>query len=132
MINLAGKAPSSILSKVSNATSVLEAMQIANPYLADGTGGTGSGDEQYEALNKDLTKEVQNLFDGDYGTEGAREKLIAKLQTFARINYPELVAEIPKMVYGTDGYEAILPDGYEAELTKSTPFSGIPSFEDIQ
>jgi len=100
--------------------------------LADGTGGTGGGDEQYEALNKDLTKEVQNLFDGDYGTEGAREKLIAKLQTFARINYPELVAEIPKMVYGTDGYEAILPDGYEAELTKSTPFSGIPSFEDIQ
>lgn len=103
--------------------------------LADGGGGP-TITPQAKALNKDLTKEVQNLFDGDYGVEGAREKLIAKLQTLARVNYPELVNEIPKMVYGTDGYEAILPDGYEQELkstvTKTTPFSGIPSFENIQ
>jgi len=35
MLSLAGKAPSDVLAQISNATSVLEATQLASPYLAE-------------------------------------------------------------------------------------------------
>lgn len=79
----------------------------------------GGDDKNLKAFNTQLTKEVQNLTKGNYGTEGSREKLIQALQTWARINAPEYVDEIPKMVYGTEGYDAILPDGYEQQISGS-------------
>jgi hypothetical protein len=59
---------------------------------------------------------------GGYGTEGAREKLIQRLQTWARINAPEIVNIIPDIIYGSDEYEAVLPNGYEKMIETINPF----------
>ena len=64
--------------------------------------GPGPGptvNKQATALNKELTSEVENLFAGEYGLTGGREKVIQRLESWARINYPEIVNEISKMVY---------------------------------
>ena len=77
MINLAGKAPSSILSKVSNATSVLEAMQIANPYLA-------GGDEELTGIDAavdDAAREIIGMESFNLSTNESYWGIIDELAT---------------------------------------------------
>ena len=99
--------------------------RLASTGTGDGgTGGGGGETPQIKSFNKELTSRVESLFKGDYGLTGGREQVIQRLQYWARINYPEIVDEISKMVYGTDGYEAIIPDGYERGVTIKGGSSG--------
>ena len=64
-------------------------------------------------FQSDLLKEIEKLKKGDFGVDGAREKLIESLKATARVKYPELVDMIDDIIYGSDEFEAVLPDGYE-------------------
>uniref|UniRef100_A0A6H1ZFT2 Uncharacterized protein n=1 Tax=viral metagenome TaxID=1070528 RepID=A0A6H1ZFT2_9ZZZZ len=77
-----------------------------------------SGDKEVELFKTDLEREIDNLVKGNYGKTGGREKIISILQAKARFSYPSLVDEIPKMIYGTEGYEPILGDDYSSIIGK--------------
>ena len=78
-----------------------------------GKGFKDTTPEQTNEFQKDLLIEIEKLKKGDYKTEGSRERLIESLKSTARVKYPELEDVIDDMIYGSDEYEAILPDGYE-------------------
>lgn len=88
-----------ITDTLTGATSKANDYQIANPEPKSLKSPTTGAD--YDTR---LNQEINNLYNGQYGTTGAREKIISILKS----EFPS--ADVAKTIYGR------VPDGYESSI----------------
>ena len=104
------------LQKIQQAKTKEEALQIAQQagiFKQIGAGQyLGLTGTQATTFQTDLEVEITNVYSGKYGTKGAREQALARLQS----KYPGLA--VADLIYGnpTKGIPATFPDGYENKI----------------
>lgn len=75
-------------------------------------GALGMSDELANKFNSDFEEEYERLMKGDYGKEGAREKVGRALAA----KYPAHESQIWGLVYGNEQFESRFPEGYEQQI----------------
>lgn len=83
-------------------------------------GALGMSDELANKFNSDFEEEYERLMKGDYGTEGAREKVARALIA----KYPAYESQIWGIIYGNEQFESRFPEGYEAWIGKEKDVVG--------
>lgn len=74
-------------------------------------------------FDTDLEQEINKVYTGKYGKAGAREQALTNLQ----LKYPGIADSIADVIYGSDEFNAIFPDGYETKIKEA----GEVDIEDI-
>ena len=65
-------------------------------------------------FDTDLEEEYKAVYSGEYGIEGARERALKNLMANPR--YQSVKDKISDVIYGSDKFNAVFPDGYESEI----------------
>ena len=83
-------------------------------------GMLGLGSSDAKSFDSDIEQEIKKVYEGEYGTEGAREKALESLV----VKYPGLDREkIKEIIYGSEKFNAAFPDGYEARIGGGADYS---------